>query len=335
MKTGRLFLSYCALRLRLLLLLGAFAGVFAGVFSLYGLPAEAVGYGTELCAALGAVIFAGDFLRYRNRVLSLRRMEGSVSLSLDRLPPARDPVEREYQELLRILHRNKAELAARTDREMNGWIEYLTLWAHQIKTPMAAMSLLLEGREDETSSALSAELFRVGEYVEMVLQYLRLGGAAGDYVLREQELDPIARGAVRKYARLFIQKGIRLDYSELGRRVLTDEKWLQFVVEQLLSNALKYTPGGGTISVYMAQNAPCTLVVGDTGIGIAPEDLPRVFERGFTGYNGRADKKSTGIGLYLSRRVMEKLSHGISIQSEPGRGTRVLLDLSAGPRAEE
>ena len=133
------------------------------------------------------------------------------------------------------------------------------------------------------------------------------------------------RQSVRKFARLFILKKISLDFQETGRTVLTDEKWLSFVIEQLLSNAVKYTPEGGRVRVYGDGE---TLVIADSGIGIRPEDLPRVFEKGFTGFNGREDKKSTGIGLYLCRQVADRLNHGISIASRPGQGTLVRLDLS-------
>ena len=142
----------------------------------------------------------------------------------------------------------------------------------------------------------------------------------------------LLRQAVRKFARMFILKKITLDFRETGRTVLTDGKWLSFVVEQVLSNALKYTPAGGRIRIYGDGE---TLVIADSGIGIRPEDLPRVFEKGFTGYNGREDKKSTGIGLYLCRRVMDRLNHGISIVSRPGQGTLVRLDLSRGRRVVE
>ena len=131
---------------------------------------------------------------------------------------------------------------------------------------------------------------------------------------------------------MFILKRIRLDFTETGRTVLTDEKWLVFVLEQILSNALKYTPAGGTVRIYGDGE---TLVIADTGIGIREEDLPRVFEKGFTGYNGRTGQKSTGIGLYLCRRVTEKLGHGLTIVSRPGQGTIVRLDLSRKQRTME
>ena len=132
---------------------------------------------------------------------------------------------------------------------------------------------------------------------------------------------------MRKFAGQFIRKKIRLDYEPLGAMVLTDEKWLRFVVEQVLSNALKYTPAGGTISVTLED--PLTLCIADTGIGIAPEDLPRVFDRGFTGYNGRREQKSSGIGLYLCRRILDKLGHTITVDSVPGEGTVVSIRLDS------
>ena len=125
------------------------------------------------------------------------------------------------------------------------------------------------------------------------------------------------REAIHKYARLFVRKKIKMELSSIDTQVLTDEKWLEFVIEQILSNAIKYT-AGGTISVYLKE---------DTGIGIAPEDLPRIFEKGYTGYNGHADKRSTGIGLYLCRKIMRKLSHEITIESEIGVGTKVHLEM--------
>ena len=160
----------------------------------------------------------------------------------------------------------------------------------------------------------------------MVLQYLRLESESSDLVLKTQNLDDIIRQAVKKYAPLFIRKKLTLVYEPVNCQVLTDEKWLEFVLEQILSNAIKYTKRG-SVAVYMDDREEKTLVIADTGIGIAAEDVPRVFEKGFTGYNGRYDKRSTGIGLYLCRRVLNRLSHTIRIESEPGQGTRVYINL--------
>ena len=187
------------------------------------------------------------------------------------------------------------------------------------------MRLTLQNEDTPLSRRLTGELGRVERYVEMVLAYVRLDGEATDYVLREYELDPLLRAAVKKFSGEFIDRRLALDLQPTHMRVLTDEKWLSFVLEQLISNALKYTPSG-KISLYAAGEN--TLCIADTGIGIAPEDLPRIFEPGYTGLNGRTDKRASGLGLYLCRRVCRSLGHGISVQSRPGEGTAVLLDLS-------
>jgi signal transduction histidine kinase len=160
----------------------------------------------------------------------------------------------------------------------------------------------------------------------MVLQYLRMEDMNADLIFKKYSLDDIIKQAVRKYSKSFIRKKIKLNYEDLNRNVLTDEKWLVFVVEQILSNALKYT-NEGEISIYMDGVLPDTLVIEDTGIGIRQEDLPRVFEKGFTGYIGRSDKSSTGIGLYLCKRILNKLSHTIMIESAVGKGTKVKIGL--------
>ena len=202
--------------------------------------------------------------------------------------------------------------------------DYYTLWAHQIKTPIAAMDLILQTQELPESGSLKQSLFQIQQYVEMVLCYLRLDSETTDFVIRDSPLDPIIRTALREFAPSFIHKGLQLHYTPVSCSVLTDEKWLLFVLEQLLSNAVKYTPHG---SVTVCLREPQTLVIQDTGLGIAPEDLPRVFERGYTGKLGRVDQRSTGIGLYLCRRTLSQLGHTISIQSTPGKGTAVSIHL--------
>ncbi len=200
------------------------------------------------------------------------------------------------------------------------------MWAHQIKTPIAAMRLILQSEEKDCNDELLEQLFRTEQYVEMVLQYLRMTSDSSDLLIRRYSLDSIVKQAVKKYAKSFIRQKIKLNYEDLNVGVITDEKWLCFVIEQLLSNALKYTQSG-SISIYMDDFLPETLVIEDTGIGIQEEDLPRVFEKGFTGYNGRADKKSTGIGLFLCKKILKKLSHTISIESTLGKGTKVKIGL--------
>ena len=174
------------------------------------------------------------------------------------------------------------------------------------------------------SRELLAELFRIDQYAEMALTYARLESPTTDLVLRRCAVEPIVRSVVRQYAGQFVRRHVALRCEIEPVCALTDEKWLAFILGQLLSNAVKYTENG-TVTVRVTKEL--VLSVSDTGIGIAPEDLPRIFEKGFTGYNGRAGRKSTGLGMYLSRCAAEKLGHRISVQSAPGQGTTVSVDL--------
>ena len=309
-----------------------FCGIFAAVFYLYHLPVEAVLYGGVLCGVMGLIIV---ILNYRKFAKEYRMMERILNelctepdgFYLDELPEAHSARENEYQRLIFLLCEKMKRMNGEFEAAKGDMTDYYTMWVHQIKTPISAMRLLLQTGEGTacTEGELAEQLFKIEEYVNMVLQYLRLDGGS-DLVLNMYSLDDIVRQAVRKYAGMFVRRRLSLTYEPLECRVLTDEKWLVFVVEQVLSNAIKYTKQGG-ISIYMEEGKDKTLVISDTGIGIAPEDQPRIFEKGFTGYNGHRDKKSTGIGLYLCRRILNRLSHTISVESEPGKGTRIRINL--------
>lgn len=304
-----------------------FAGIFSITFSLYHLPLEPVVYAFTLCVYIGLIFGIIDFIKYYKRHKFLVDLQKRITVSIDELPPSRDMIEKDYRTLMTLLHNAKVQTASKADLTRTDMVDYFTLWAHQIKTPIAAMHLLLQTEENEQNAELSMELFKIEQYVEMVLQYLRLDNMTSDFVLKRYSLDDIVKQAVRKYAKMFIRKKIKLSFTELSCEVLTDEKWLVFVIEQILSNAIKYT-NKGKISIYMDPTKEKTLVIEDTGIGIAPEDLPRVCEKGYTGYNGRADKKSTGIGLYLCKQILTKLSHTIDMESEVGKGTKIFIDLA-------
>lgn len=307
----------------------AAAGLFCAlsgvlIFWLYGLPGEAIAYLLCLCC-IGTSFWAVlSFVRFWRKHKILRKMEEAIFVTAEDLPETTTLIEEDYQHLIQRLVRENRQRQAAADSMLEDLTSYYTLWVHQIKTPIAAMDLLLQAGPDRATE-MEIELQKIAQYVDMVLQYLRLDSTAKDLVLQRCQLDAVVRQTVRKYAKLFILKKIQLVFQETKWEVLSDEKWLCFLLEQLLSNALKYTPEGGKISIFL--DGETNLVIADTGIGIAPEDLPRVFEKGFTGNNGRMGKKATGIGLYLCRRVTNLLGHTISIASEPGVGTQVRLGL--------
>lgn len=260
----------------------------------------------------GAILNTDDnSLSYNGKSIALTKNEYRILLCL-------------MQSRGKVVSREKISRSAH--RRWSDTLDYYTVWVHQIKTPIASMRLTLEGSDSPESRRLSAELGRIERYVEMALVYLRLDSESSDYVIREFELDPFIRRSVKKFAGEFISKRLSLELEPSGASVVSDEKWLAFVVEQVLSNSLKYTREG-SVRIYLAE--PKTLCIRDTGIGIAPEDLPRIFDKGYTGLNGRADLRASGLGLYLCRRVCRKLGHEISAVSAPGKGTEIRIDLSS------
>ena len=302
-------------------------GVFLCAFALYGLPLEAVAYPGAICMMLAAASVLLDIRRAGAKHRALSEISRLPACMIHDLPPVCSPDDADYQEIIRALCGEEKRVRTETAIKYQEMTDYYTIWAHQIKTPIAAMRLTLQDEDSRLSRMLSEELQRIEQYVEMVLAFLRLDSESRDYVFRRQPLDPIVREAVKKFSGQFIRKKIRLCYEPLDGEVLTDEKWLSFVIEQILSNSLKYTFTG---SVFIYTEAPLTLCIKDTGIGISPEDLPRVFEKSYTGYNGRRDKKASGIGLYLCKRVCDGLGHRISAESSPGEGTVVRIFLDRG-----
>lgn len=317
--------GYIKQHIKVLFLFIVFALVFCIVFSLYNLETEAIYYSIILCAFIGLIYICINFINYYKKHIQLYKLQSEISISLENLPSPKTLMEEDYTNLILNLNNEYKTYISKSDIAKSDMIDYYTMWVHQIKTPISAMKLLIQTSESEISSDLSSELFKIEQYVEMVLSYIRLGSNENDFVLKEYDLDNMIRQAVRKYAPLFIRKKINLDFQPTNYKVLTDEKWLVFVIEQLLSNAIKYT-NKGKISIYSLENKK--LVIEDTGIGISKEDIPRIFDKGFTGYNGRTDKKATGLGLYLCKKILDKLSHKISIESEVGVKTKVILDLS-------
>ena len=244
-----------------------------------------------------------------------------------------DEVELLYREIIRKLDGMRMEVETDRHRSLEEMTDYYTMWAHQIKTPIFALRLLLQEEPERNRESL-AQLFRIEQYVEMVLGYLRTEDMSADLKLARSSLDRIIREQIHKYAGIFVAKKLSLSYEGTDATVLTDEKWLGFVIGQILSNALKYTRTGG-IEIWLedergnrtSNTAPAILVIADTGIGIQAEDLPRIFEKGYTGVNGREDNRATGIGLYLSRKILKKLGHEITVDSQVDKGTEVRLSL--------
>ena len=321
----KFLISYLNYRKKVILVFLIFAVIFSVSFALYHLPLGAVMYPLALCLLVALIFVIRDFNCIRKTHKDLEKIKKLTVYGMEFLPEAKNEIEKDYGDVANILFEENKQIRLKMEERYNEMIDYYTMWAHQIKTPIAAMRLNLQNEDSDFSRRLTEDLQRVEQYVEMVLCYLRLDSNSSDYVIREYDIDSIVRQGIKKFASQFIRKKIKLDYRPSDLKVVTDEKWLLFVIEQVLSNSLKYTKQG-SISVFVNDNQE--LCIKDTGIGIAPEDLPRIFENGYTGYNGRNDKKASGIGLYLCKRICKNLGHEITASSVLGEGTTIKINLN-------
>ena len=313
--------SYIKKNLKIYLLFIIFIFIFVLIFYLYNLPFEALFYGGLLCFVVSLIASIIDYNNYRKSYIDLKYLETNILNSKEDLPKSLDIRVEYYQKIIERLHNEVERLKIEDNKKMEDLADYYSMWIHQIKTPIAAMNFLLDNEETDVK-VFKQELFKIERYVEMVLTYIRLGSETSDYVITSINLDEVVRENIKKYATLFINKKIKLNYVSHETYVISDKKWLGFAFEQLLSNAIKYTKSGGEISINISESK---LIIEDNGIGIYEEDLPRIFEQSFTGLNGRYEKKSSGLGLYLCKKTLDKLQHKIEITSKVNKGTKVMI----------
>lgn len=313
--------------------------VFLMVFGLLEIPLSAIWYPLLICCVLYAVLAGVDFVCYKKAHRKRMEAMASIDVNLDGLVNGTTLLEKDYRLMLEELMKRKNDCIFMEKNTREDALSYTTLWTHQIKTPLTALQLMSSDLEDPLRGDMLARLFEIEQYADMMLQYLKLEGEQGDYVLKAYSVKSMVNQAVKYYARIFISKGIsvKVDIPE-ECKVVTDEKWMVFVLKQLISNSLKYTKKGSIVittsdsskiksmneeTEILQNHQPVVISIKDTGIGIAPEDLPRIFERGYTGYNGRKDKKATGIGLFLVDKILKELNHKIKIESQINEGTTV------------
>lgn len=392
-KTNVLWVVFCAVLI-----------LFQMVFMrLSGMKQNDCIYGIILESMVFIVVF---FIGFINYLIKYNKLKRTSMLDIDEqsdMPETSDSVEQLYQEIVENQIISRKKIKADKDKADSEMLQYYGMWVHQIKTPIAAMRLLLQtdisefandrenkseeninatglenkytdNKEDELEKIylgfgelkkeLSNELFQIEQYTEMALQYQRVQSETNDFVLEKVKLDKVIRESIRKYAKIFIRKKLAMNYDGTDITVVSDEKWLGFIIEQLLSNAVKYTKSGSiTINVGMStlktdvlnnvdkeeqrykncenvfdriekkvekgnKSRSIFVEIADEGIGISAEDIPRVFEKGYTGYNGHENKTSTGIGLYLCKQAADKLGHRLEIESEEKKGTKVRVYLT-------
>ena len=296
-------------------------GVFYFILYLYNALIDAIDYALILSSAILVFYFLVDFYKYNKKTKQIDYLLRLNDVSVVDLPKTSLLIEQQYQQLFLKVNQLHIALENQNDQDYHDMLDYFTLWVHQIKTPISALRLLIQSQECSQNELLM-QVLRIEQYVDMVLHYIKIDHMASDLRLRRYQLNDIVNDVLKKQATFFIQKKIKLNKEPIQRTILTDEKWISFVIEQILSNALKYTKEG-MIHIYEKDEV---LYIEDTGIGIKPEDLPRVFEKGFTGHNGRVDKKASGLGLYLCQQIIHNLGYQISIESTLGKGTVVAIN---------
>lgn len=294
----------------------------AVVFYLYRLPPEPFVYTAVLVVFLEILLLMLSFLKEKAKAEERETMI-RTALTECSLPSSDSLAEEDYQTVIRELRDEVLRLQNEYTVQKQEETDYYTAWVHQIKTPIAVMRMELGGSDLENARHLEAELFRIEQYVDMVLTYIRLGDNYHDLLIKNYSLDEVIRESIHKFAPQFVLKKLRLDFDGTDVRIITDKKWFSCILEQILSNAIKYTSSGG-ITITIEEKR---LKIMDTGIGIATEDIPRIFEKGFTGINGRYDKKASGLGLYLCRKAADLLQIPLSVESVVGEGSAFILDL--------
>lgn len=294
------------------------------VFRLYKLDLEPFIYVTMIEAFILLAVYVIMAVVNISKTEARRTVMSGPKESWNELEPSNDLCCSDLQKMISDLVSELKEKDEEFFIERRDMVDYYTAWVHQIKTPISVMRLELKDKDTEEGRILMNELCRIEDYVDMVLQYIRLESDSTDLVIKEYSLDELLRESFRKYASQFIARGLSLEYEEADLRFKTDKKWFSVIIGQLISNAVKYTPEG-KVRVYVNENKE--LVIEDTGIGIEAEDIPRIFDKGYTGNNGRLGMNSSGLGLYLCKRAADLISVKLRVLSQPDKGSSFILSL--------
>lgn len=278
-------------------------------------------YATSLNLVFLFLFFCTDYYHYQKKTKILTYLQQQDHFILSDLPLSHNIIEDLYQQLLVKTETLHQYLESTNEQQYQDMTDYFTLWVHQIKTPLSALRLMVQSEHIDLQE-LFIQILKIEQYVDMVLHYIKVNHMSSDLSLQYVSLENIINDVIQKQATFFIHKKIKLVLDPIHLQILTDEKWISFVLEQILSNALKYTKEG-SIHIYVKDE---TLYIQDSGIGIKAEDLPRITEKGYTGYNGRVDKKASGIGLYLCQKIIDHLGYTLHIDSIVKVGTCVSIN---------
>lgn len=233
--------------------------------------------------------------------------------------------EQVFYQIMKMAEKSMLERIGEVQRERKEYKEYIEQWIHEVKTPITAIKLICENNRCSFTRELMAELENINRFTEQALYYARSEHTEKDYSVREINLSDVVHGAIADNKYLLRQNNVAVTVEDVEYSIYSDDKWLRFILDQLISNAVKYRADQPVLHFFAVKKTDSIILsVEDNGIGIPQSDLPRIFEKGFTGHNGRTIHSSTGIGLYLCRRLCDKLGIGISASSE-GKGTAISL----------
>lgn len=290
------------------------AGSFILLFYLYKLPSEFLQNALLLSLTLLILLTVGLFWKFRNR---MRALEDYVHE--EALPLLNKPVDLAYLNLIEAEKEATQEQLLDYKSREEDLQAMVKMWSHQMKVPLAALSLMSQ-TDNLNQQDVNHQLLRLDNYMANLLNYLKLTNHANDFRFEQVEVREVVVDLVKKYRNQFLQKDISVTID--GNWLLkTDRKWLSFALSQIIDNALKYNKAGGKVTIELNEG----ISISDTGIGILAEDIPRLFDEGFTGFNGREHQKATGFGLYLTKRVLNQLELAIFVESQLEAGTTVSI----------
>lgn len=271
-----------------------------------------------------------DYLKYRNYFNSI----DNILDNLDKkylLPEVIGKVDfitgEKLNDILKVISRDMHENIKFYNDNQEEYREYIETWIHKIKTPIASSKLIIENNNNEVTKKIDTQIDKIENFVEQVLYYSKSDNVAKDYIIRELNVKDVVNKVIKRNYRDFINKNIKVEIDEINDTVYSDSKWIEFILNQIIGNSIKYinsTNGLVKINSKRIENS-VVLTIQDNGVGIVNADINRVFEKGFTGTNGRIFGKGTGIGLYLCKKLCNKLGIGLVLESKVDFGTTVKI----------
>lgn len=317
------YIDYINYRRSFVVVLLAIFLIFAIVYFSYDIYLEAYFYALFLCLVVTFIFLAYDFRKVSKKIAYIKKIDEQFDERYINSFSKNDVIIKAYNQIVKKMISDIKQKDLTKDKEIRDLEEFFIMWTHQIKLPISALNLYLDSNEDLNKRVLKGQIKRIQKYTDMVMAYIRLESDKSDFLFKSIDLDSMIKNVIKEFKLDFINKKLELSYTLLEKEIITDKKWFQFILEQILSNALKYTKKGG-IKIYIVDEE---LVIEDSGTGINPGDVKRVFDKGYTGYNGREISGASGLGLYLVKKTLSSLHHSIRIESDVKKGTKVFIGL--------